>query len=788
MKTIPLGPGIAPDVTIVDDFVYVAAPRQNPHKLDLITLTLAGQEIVRRTLPGGFDQSFPRFSGHWLCYRQDEAHGFAATASHVQTGQTWTYGSAGGTFGLTVDASLGLVAYEWRDGAGPWLIRFGDLAGTMRDTNMDGAPDGLDEILSPLQVTLRKDTRGDVDGIWYPVRAGALIVGELRDVAGRPNGGIGVLVDGDVTDETDTPWTPEPILRVAELGVNTPNPRCATDDTVYATVCWGDTVRLLLGTLAEYRALPPVVEPPTPEPDPDPLPVPVPPAPPQPVPEPVPAPVPPTVPPMTDTPLHVGDVLRADEGRTSADGRFRVLMQGDGNVVVMRRDGTPLWATRTEGHSGALAVLQRDGNFVIYHDGRPVWASNTEGAGPSVLVVIQTDGNLVLYDDEGVARWASGVLDTEAPVPPSAPFPVPPGAPTRIRIDGRFFVHNAGTFRPCFQSSLTLLVRNADERAVFLDETVELGFNGIRVFAGALPWAPQTADQARAVLPTLLDEAAALGLYVYVVALTESRHGGYDVEAHLRAIATIVQAHSNALLEIANEPWHGTQSDEVNDPVRLLALARRAVPAGVIYALGAADTDEPDASGHYPTDGGAFNTSHLDRGRDGWNQVRRIREIENISAATHKPVMSGEPIGADEWMGGSTGTKQRRNDPPFFFALGALSRGFEIGTVFHSEAGLRSVPLGPVQRACAEAFIAGWRSIDTADRLRFFNARWVGSPVGDADFDRVVRAYSFVTRDSGWTVLVGITGDPAIRWGGDWHPTGVVVGEWPGVRVVEIAK
>jgi len=321
----------------------------------------------------------------------------------------------------------------------------------------------------------------------------------------------------------------------------------------------------------------------------------------------------------------------------------------------------------------------------------------------------------------------------------------------------------------------------------FLDETAALGFNGVRVFAGELPWAGQTAKGARLRLPALLDEAAARGLYVYVVALTESRHGGYDVEVHLRGIAAIVQTHPNALLEVANETFHGTQSDEVNDPARLLALARRAVPAGVLYALGAADTDEPDALGRYPTDGGAFNTAHLDRGRDGWNQVRRLRELEHISAVTRKPVMSGEPIGADEWMGGSTGAKQRRNDPPFFFGLGVLSRGFEIGSVFHSEAGLHGVLLGPVQRACAEAFVAGWRSIDTVARLTFINAKWDGSPVADADFDHVVRAYSFTAGDRGWTVLVGLSGDPMIRWGDDWHPVGVVA-ERPGVRVVEITQ
>jgi hypothetical protein len=357
----------------------------------------------------------------------------------------------------------------------------------------------------------------------------------------------------------------------------------------------------------------------------------------------------------------------------------------------------------------------------------------------------------------------------------------------RIRVDGRFFVNDAGTFRPVFQSGLTLLARGDAERAAFLRETASLGFNGVRVFSAALPWAGQTPEAARAMLPRLLTEAAAHGLYVFVSALTETRKG-YDAEAHLRAVAGIVAAHDNALLEIANEPWHPTQSDEVNDPVRLLALARRAVPANVPYALGAGHEDEPDLSGRYAFAGGAFNTAHLDRGRDTWNQVRRLREIEAVSAATKTPTFSGEPIGADERMGGATGTKQRRNDPEFFFALGALSRGFELPTVFHSEAGLQGQLLGPAQRACAQAFIAGWRALDTAELLNFVNAKWAGSPVEDANFEGgVIRAYSFVAGGRGWTVLVGKSGDPAIRWGSGWRPAGVVA-ERPGVQVVAIQR
>ena len=283
----------------------------------------------------------------------------------MQTGATWTYGQAGGTFGLTVNANAGLAAYEWQQPEG-WRIWFGGLTdGLTYPSLLDGAPDGLDQILSPTQVTLRKDTRGDVPDIWYPVRAGDLTVGELRNELGRPNGGIGVQVE----NLDGIPFA----LRVALLGVNTPNPRCATDGTVYATVYWGATVRLLLGTLAEYRALPPLVSPPAPTPPPDPAPVPVPPPAPQPAPVPIPAPVPAPIPEPEEidmiaysTPVpgfSPGDILQNLDGTVSVrkpSGKF--LCVTPEGAVEERDTGGGVWETFRQGKTALIA--ERDGGRV----------------------------------------------------------------------------------------------------------------------------------------------------------------------------------------------------------------------------------------------------------------------------------------------------------------------------------------------------------------------------------------------------------------------------------------
>lgn len=337
--------------------------------------------------------------------------------------------------------------------------------------------------------------------------------------------------------------------------------------------------------------------------------------------------------------------------------------------------------------------------------------------------------------------------------PPEQPRPEPVTSP--LRVEGRVFVDESGAiFRPAFASALSILAQPADVRARVLDEIAKLGLNGIRVFAGRLTWANQSPALAVTVLPALLNEAHDRGLRVLVTALTDTRDGGYDEADHLDRIADITAPFDHAILECANETYHDTQSDLVQDTTRLLSMARE-VLAGYPHpwALGAAATDEP-INGVYPNDGGTFNTSHLDRGRDKWNQVRRVRELYAITEVTHTPTLNSEPIGADE----EAQPGRRENDPNFFFALGALNRGFDIGGVFHSEDGLHARPLGPVQRACAEAFVAGSRIVPWDARLDYRNARWGNSPVVDAAFTDIggpiVRAYSFVDGGRGVTVIL----------------------------------
>jgi hypothetical protein len=94
---------------------------------------------------------------------------------------------------------------------------------------------------------------------------------------------------------------------------------------------------------------------------------------------------------------------------TSQDGRFTLVMQQDGNLVLYMDGGRPLWASDTVGRNDARLIYQLDGNLVIYDpSARPVWASGTQGH-PGCLVV-QNDGNVVLYAADGRPVWATNTV------------------------------------------------------------------------------------------------------------------------------------------------------------------------------------------------------------------------------------------------------------------------------------------------------------------------------------------------------------------------------------------
>ncbi len=351
----------------------------------------------------------------------------------------------------------------------------------------------------------------------------------------------------------------------------------------------------------------------------------------------------------------------------------------------------------------------------------------------------------------------------------------------QLRVEGRQFVDEAGArYIPRWVSGLTLLSRTPAQQTAFLDWAARTGFNGVRVFAGALMWAPQTPAHARAELPALLDRAAARGLVVEVTALTDTA-SGYDARAHLQDIADILAGRRGVVLELANEVGNSTQAKELT-PDRLRSWGEDiATPRRLVWAVGAAESDVP-SSNTYPTRGGTYITAHLDRGGEMWPQVSGVRSLFEIVVAQGVPVINNEPIGADERPGSETG-RQRWSEPAAFFALGVLDRAFQLGGVHHSQAGLMAELPGPVQQRCADAYVAGHRAIETVFGRASTTFHDTGQPAS---------AYSFTAGDRGVVVLIGVKGDPALRLGGGWRRVRVVASKRAAdgtrIDVVELMK
>jgi len=497
----------------------------------------------------------------------------------------------------------------------------------------------------------------------------------------------------------------------------------------------------------------------------------------------------PPMPPLPSLPRHrlvPEERLLPGEGLVSQNGRFDLVHQHDGNVVLYRRDGTPLWASQTSGQITVDLVLHPDGNLVLYGpEGRAVWASGSAGTNPDLS--LQDDGNAVLYSD-GVPIWATNTAE-EQPQEPDVVMPPPTSvALTRLHVDGRGLVREDGSpfvWRGVSAFRLVYDVARGDEAHAreFLAWAQVTGFNLVRVFSTVVHMFDLSPEDGRDALPRALELCAEYGLYAEVVAVADSASRDYDFQHHAMEVARICAAHQPvAIYEFANEPLHGTQHEDLHHPDNVQRYAEESVSGlSMLWTAGPAESDEANGN---PL--GAYVVRHLDRGREGWQNIRRVWDIAYVQEETDKPTISDEPMGFDERDGRETG-RQRFNNPDYALAFGVLHRITATGMTFHCQAGLQSDVPGPVQRECAEAFIRGTRFMPDDVVLVRKNANWEDSPVGGADFEKVVRVPSGVSGTEGLTIAIGISGDPKIVWKNGWSPRETLV-DRPEVKVWRIGR
>jgi hypothetical protein len=102
--------------------------------------------------------------------------------------------------------------------------------------------------------------------------------------------------------------------------------------------------------------------------------------------------------------LNGGERLNPGQFIQSPDRQYRMIMQGDGNLVLYRGN-TPLWASNTRAANSTLE-MQGDGNLVVYAPGHiAVWASGTFSQYSALIG--QNDGNFVVYAPGNNPVWST---------------------------------------------------------------------------------------------------------------------------------------------------------------------------------------------------------------------------------------------------------------------------------------------------------------------------------------------------------------------------------------------
>lgn len=105
--------------------------------------------------------------------------------------------------------------------------------------------------------------------------------------------------------------------------------------------------------------------------------------------------------------LQAGQFIVASQAIRSADGRFSLFVQLDGNVVLYGPAGALWVAPYTWGRGSTTLTMQTDGNLTVRGpENELIWQSGT-GGNPGAWFVVQDDGNLVIYSG-WTAIWNSG--------------------------------------------------------------------------------------------------------------------------------------------------------------------------------------------------------------------------------------------------------------------------------------------------------------------------------------------------------------------------------------------
>ncbi|KQS73440.1 hypothetical protein ASG41_01950 [Modestobacter sp. Leaf380] len=204
--------------------------------------------------------------------------------------------------------------------------------------------------------------------------------------------------------------------------------------------------------------------------------------------------------------LTSGQALTSGSSLTSPNGKYRLTLQADGNLVSTGSGGRISWATYTYA-PGARLVMQPDGNLVEYSSaGRVVWHADTWGNAGAGLAV-RDDGSVA------VLAWDGTVL-----------FSTPADSPATLKtgqqlFSGQYLVSANGQSRLTMQADGNVVASGTGGRILWASYVYSPGARLILQpdgnvveysAAGQVLWHSNTWNNPNAVLTVRADGASAV--------------------------------------------------------------------------------------------------------------------------------------------------------------------------------------------------------------------------------------------------------------------------------------
>lgn len=332
-------------------------------------------------------------------------------------------------------------------------------------------------------------------------------------------------------------------------------------------------------------------------------------------------------------------------------------------------------------------------------------------------------------------------------LPVQSPKPEPnldAGERGRIRVDGLRFVREDGTtFQWRGFSDLSLYQRFllGHNLTGVLNERVALGVNIVRVFGmyvgtpngtcgdpgvqcgignvnGLGPFR-SIGDEYYRELPQFARLLQKFGLRFEFVPLADAQiimPGLREQQAHLDRVYAVLRDEWNVVIELCNEPH--------KNGCRLNALT---VPTGLVTASGTSDL--VNCKVEHLRD---YVTIHTERKPEWPDMARALGEVRDGAEcleAVRRPVVSDEPTGfAEQQQGDSRVTSA---DDAAFYAGVAAQMG--AGATFHSDDGINSTKLRPVQKAAAEAWFWAMKWVPVDAQFAKYQRGGAGGGAGIGD-------------------------------------------------------